>query len=319
DAYYPQEYEYVFFEMNHLNIQGGVDSLTIELRDDFDAYDEDMIVAFLDELPVPRNVYRGKEIFFVNGFNADYGAVHANGQIMVFNLYEDAADVLKLISHEIGHEAGYLIFGRDGYENENETAKQSYADLYGREVPVDERIPWELRLSENFAEDFAWVYGDFPKWTYWEGVEAETIRDFIETRLEQTDLAEAVLIRDNLDVTSGGSTMTYFGGIHHDHLFLTTDPKINIRIDGFYRGPYGLYAHVRNNVTGNLPRQAFHESGQVTLPLATLSEEQRRMSEEKFVLYEVQIKMYHYTSLQKFHQPTIARFHVLLWQAGEEM
>jgi hypothetical protein len=319
DAYYPAEYEYAFFEMNHLNIQGGIESLDVEIMDHFSAYNEEVIIAFLDTLPVPSNVYRGKEIFFINGYNADYGAVHANGQIMVFNLYEDTADVLKLISHEIGHEAGYLVFGRDGYENENEAAKQAYADLYGREVPVDDRLPWELRLSENFAEDFAWVYGGFPKWTYWQGVEAAVIRGFIETRLEQADLEESVLIRDNLDVTSGGSTMTYFGGIHHDHLFLTTNPEISIRIDGFFRGPYGLYAHVRNNVTGNLPRQAFHESGQVKLPLATLSEEQRRLSEEGFVLYEVQIKMYHYTSLQKYHQPTIARFHVLLWQTGEEI
>ena len=313
-AYYPEAYEYAFFQMQHLSIQGGVETAAVELMEDFSAYDEGAVIDFLDSLPVPRKVYQGKEIFFVNGYNADYGAVHANGQILVFNLFEDKEDMLKLIAHEIGHEAGYLIFGRDHYENENHEMKAAYAALYDREVPVDERTIWEMRLSENFAEDFAWVYGGFPKWTYWQGAEEGVIRDFIETQLAERNLDEVILIRDNLQVTADGTTMTFFGGVNEDHFLVITDPELTITIDGFYLGPYGLFAHNRNNVTGNLPRQLFDSSGSITLPLLTLSEEQRRMEEEGYVTYEVQVKMYHYTSLRKYHQPTIARFRVLVWQ-----
>ena len=316
-AYYPDTYEYAFFQMNRLNIQGGIETATINVTDGFSAYDEALVTAFLDSLPVPGKVYRGKEIFFVNGYNEEYGAVHANGQIMVFNLFDEMDDTLKLIAHEIGHEAGHLIFGRDYYENENKEAKADYAALYDLQVPVDERTIWEMRLSENFAEDFAWVYGGYPKWTYWHGVEEAVIRSFIETHLETGNLEDAILIRDNLRILGDGQEMTFFGGIHDDHLIIGTEPEITISIDGFYLGPYRLFAHTRNDVTGNLPRRVFDESGKVTLDLLTLPEEHRRMEEEGYVSYEIQVKMYYYTSLTEFHQPTIARFRVLMWQGWQ--
>ena len=313
EDYYPAEYAYHFFQMGSLNIQGGVDVVEIEVEDAFTAYDEIAIIAYLDSLPVPKKVYQGKEFFFVNGANEDYGAVHANGQIIVFNLFDNTDEILKLIAHEIGHEAGYLIFGRDAYENEQEHMKEAYANLHGRQVPVDERVPWELRLSENFAEDFAWVYGGHEKWSYWREAEKEQVQDFIERSLEEADLEEAILIRDNMKLISEDGTLSLFGGIHEDNLVIVRDPALTIGIDGFYKGVYQVYAHWRNNVTGNLPRQPFDEDGHVTLHLAQLPEEEKRLNEEGYVMYEMQLKMYHYTSLRRYHQPTFARFHVVYW------
>lgn len=313
EDYYPPGYAYHFFQMGSLNIQGGVDVVEIDVKEAFTAYDETKIIAYLDSLPVPKKVYQGKEFFFVNGANEDYGAVHANGQIIVFNLFDNKDEILKLIAHEIGHEAGYLIFGRDAYENEKTHMKEAYASLHGRQVPVDERVPWELRLSENFAEDFAWVYGGHEKWSYWQEAEKEEVRDFIERSLEEADLEEVILIRDNMKLVSGDNALSLFGGIHEDNLVIVRDPALTIGIEGFYKGVYQVYAHWRNNVTGNLPRQPFDDAGQVTLRLAQLPEEVKRLDEEGYVMYEMQLKMYHYTSLRKYHQPTFARFHVVYW------
>lgn len=311
--YYPADYTYHFFQMSSLNIQGGVDEVDISVLDNFTAYDEAEITAYLDSLPVPKKVYQGKEIFFINGANEDYGAVHANGQIIVFNLFEHTDEMLKLIAHEIGHEVGYLIFGRDAYENENEQMKKAYASLYGREVPVDERMPWELRLSENFAEDFAWVYGGHEKWTYWRDTEQTQVQEFIETSLVKRNPDETILIRDNMRLISQDGQLNLFGGIHEDNLVIVRDPTLTIGIEGFYKGVYQVYAHWRNNVTGNLPRQPFDDRGLVTLHLAQLPHELKRLQEEGYVMYEMQLKMYHYTSLKKYHQPTFARFHVVYW------
>ena len=313
DSYYPAEYTYTFFQMKHLNLQGGIENATVEVMDDFTGYDEAAIHGFLDGLPAPSVVYHGKEVFFVNGANEEYGAVHANGQILVFNLFEDVTDILKLLAHEVGHEVGYLIFGRDGYENQNNRLKEAYAGLYGYPVPNDERVPWGARLSENFAEDFAWVYGDFPKWSWWEGAEKTLVQHFIEKELALADMEEAVLIRDNVKVYADQHAFTFFSGFHEEHMQVIIDPHVQIVIDGFQKGPYQLYAHVRNNVTGNLPRQLFADNGVVTLNLGQLPEEQQRLASEGYVMYEIQIKLYHYTSLRKYHQPTIARFWIVQW------
>ncbi|MEN1761076.1 hypothetical protein [Anoxynatronum sibiricum] len=313
ENYYPLEYTYAFFQLEHLNLQGGIEKAAVEIMDLFTAYDEAVIHGFLDGLPAPEMVYDGKEIFFINGANDEYGAVHANGQILVFNLFEDVSDILKLLAHEVGHEVGYLIFGRDGYENQKNSIKETYANLYGYPVPVDERVPWGARLSENFAEDFAWVYGDFPKWSWWEGVEKPLVQNFIETELGRADLNDAVLIRDNIHVYADNHVFTLFSGFHEDHVQIIVDPQIQLVIDGFQKGPYDLFVHVRNNVTGNLPRQPFSHNGVATLSLGQLPEEQHRLETEGYVVYEVQIKLYHYTSLRKYHQPTIARFWVVQW------
>ncbi len=313
EDYYPRTYGYHFFQMGSLNIQGGVEVVDIDVKDNFTAYDEAAIIAYLDGLPVPKKVYQGKEFFFINGANEDYGAVHANGQIIVFNLFDNTDEMMKLIAHEMGHEAGYLIFGRDAYENENEQMKKAYAGLHGKEVPVDDRMPWELRLSENFAEDFAWVYGGHDKWTYWRETDQNQVQGFIESSLVKAKLEEAILIRDNMKLITQDGQLTLFGGIHEDNLVIVRDPTLTIGIDGFYKGAYQVYAHWRNNVTGNLPRQPFNEQGLVTLQLAQLPHEMKRLEEEGYVMYEMQLKMYHYTSLQKYHQPTFARFHVVYW------
>jgi len=164
-----------------------------------------------------------------------------------------------------------------------------------------------------FAEDFAWVYGDHDKWTYWRETDQDQLLDFIETSLMKADLNEAILIRDNIKLITQDGQLTLFGGIHEDNLVIVREPALTIGIDGFYKGVYQVYAHWRNNVTGNLPRQPFNERGKVTLHLAQLPEEKEQLEEEGYVMYEMQLKMYHYTSLRKYHQPTFARFHVVYW------
>lgn len=313
--YYPEEYIYAFFDLAVLNIQGGVQSEAVEISDQFNAYDEAAVIALLDKLPVPDQVYQGKEIFFVNGTNKNYGAVHANGQILIFNLSDDPADLLKLVAHEIGHEAGYLIFGRDGYVNENIEAKAAYAGMYGFDVPCDSSIPWGYRLCENFAEDFGLVYGGFPRWTLWRGAEVKELQSFIETSLDAVCMEDTVLIRDNLTVTADGQTSTFFGGYNYGHYRVIVEPEVRIQINGFQTGMYELHAHVRNNVTGKLAPQDFNDQGEVVLQLGNCPEELQVLEKDRFVLYEVQIKMYHFCSARRYHNPTIARFWLMLWNA----
>ena len=313
-AYYPESYQYRFFSLGDMNLQGGVEEVEISLTDVFHVYNENAVLDALYSLPMVPDLMNGKKIFFVNGYSQEYAAVHANGQIFIFNLYDQLDDVNKMLAHEVGHELGYYIFGRDNFENMRMDVKEEYAGLYGYAVPDDHQVPWGLRLSENFAEDYAWIFGGFDKWSYWSGADPETIHGFIARQMDRFSMDDAVLLRDNFVVKADDVSYSYIGGFHEDHWRLIRSPHVTIQVDGFRKGMYGLYAHVRNDVTGNLPRVPFTDAGNVVLELGQLPEEQQALEERGYVTYMVQIKMYHYTSLRKYHQPTIARFYLVQWK-----
>jgi hypothetical protein len=304
--YYPELYRYTLFDLESSNIQGGISSDFQETTDSFPGYDQEAVLSWLDNLPLPGLCLTGKKILFINARNVDYGAVHANGQIVLYNWSDDPEDLLKMIAHETGHEAGYIIFGRDYFVNENPEARQAYAALYGKEAPVDRLEPWGSRLSENFAEDFAWVFGGHEKWSSWRGVEKEVLRKFIMNRIADADHEDTVLLRDNIGIRDRERELLFYGGGNPDNFHITRSSGIEVYLDGLVPGNYILEGYLRNDHIGKLGRfEAEH--GALTVPLDGFK------GADRAVLYELELKLYQYSSQRQYHNPVIGRVQILRW------
>lgn len=305
ESYYPEEFQYTFFKAENVIMLNDSDDNLIEIKDDFDSYDFKAINDFIESLSIPEYCLRGKNIFFVNAKNRDFGAIHANGQIIIYNWDNNIDSLIKFLAHELGHEVGYSIFGRDYYLNECIETKLAYANIYGKKLIPDHFLPWEERLSENFAEDFALIYAGSQKWTSWEGDNSLYVKEFIEDSIHQTQIEDLIILRDTIHVKAGKDTTTFFGGFNDGNIFITEKDEIEINIKDIKGGPYTLYAYIKDDVVGNLGRIPI-EDNKFVIPLGENLQEDARC-----ITYEIDFKLYYFESLTKYHSSPFGRVKIL--------
>lgn len=305
EEYYPKHLNYSFFEVENANILTDLEDFDLRLKEDFTAYNFEEIKGLIDGMPIPNYILKEKNFFFVNASIKDFGAIHANGQILIYNWDNNIDSVMKFIGHEIGHEVGYAIFGRDYYLNENHETKQTYADIYNKDLLPDYLLPWEERFVENFAEDFAYIYAGSPKWTRWQGDKTEEVKAFIEDEITLVNEEDHMIIRDTIEVKTSEGTSVFYGGFNSSNIVITKDEEIEITIKGLQGGTYTVYAYIKDNVKGNLGRIEV-EGDSFVIPLENYSTE-----DVEYIDFEIEFKLYAFEALTRYHSSPFGRVRVI--------
>lgn len=141
-------------------------------------YDHDAVIRTLEGLDVPDILLRGTKVFMFPGKTTHFAGLARpttdfGTAACVYVGNTSMENILGTLCHEVGHSIeNVLSLNMPDF-------KQSYANLYGREVPDDSKVKWGDRLGENFAEDFERYCLGNTKTSNWTGVSREDFAEFL--------------------------------------------------------------------------------------------------------------------------------------------
>lgn len=259
DFYYNSNYQYV--------VTGVSESTFAQIVPEQNGFDINKVINAINSLPIPNGFLYGQKIWYINGYPKGKSEAGINipgvlgnfdGNIVVYNFNIPGIynNMVGTTLHEIGHNVGRAIFSPNPQDPDildNQQAVKQYASIYNKQI-YNDKGSWENKVSENFSEDFAYIFGGFTKNPFvWKGGNAAKVRSFIKNYITKVDLSESYFSGYKL-VTSDGAFSHFYSPYNFQkaETFVTSDDEVSVSLEGINiasKSPMVIVSPVADNIS----------------------------------------------------------------------